>query len=187
MGEQHIFTAPPSREEEINSVVEILDSRYVAERVVADLGPAYILGHPVTTSQPDTSAKDASTPTELSTQIFGALGTVVNRLKYLRDMGPVLDSERAIIRLIKNLRVDAVKDASIVRLGYDASDPASAQRILGAVVEAFLEHHARLHRTPGSAEFLVEQASEAKKQLKVVEQQLANLKCQETVASTEDE
>ena len=43
LGENPIVAVPPSRENEINSVVEILQSRALLEKVVDALGPAFVL------------------------------------------------------------------------------------------------------------------------------------------------
>src|SRR5208282_6444919 len=45
MGQDPVVTVPISRDNELNSVVEILKSRAIAEKVVDLLGPAFILGN----------------------------------------------------------------------------------------------------------------------------------------------
>lgn len=41
-----VFSVPPSREDQLNTVAEILKSRVMAEKVVDDIGPAVVLGLP---------------------------------------------------------------------------------------------------------------------------------------------
>ncbi len=53
-----VFAVPPSREDQINTVAEILKSRVMAEKVVDDLGPAVILGRPATQTPVDPRVRD---------------------------------------------------------------------------------------------------------------------------------
>ena len=124
-----------SRENEINSVIEILRSRVLVEKVVDALGPEAILDRPPKSEMSHAevmTVSSSTTPTD-----------------------SVQDREKAIVRFIKSLDVEAARKSNVVQISYDGPSPALAQTVVNRLVEFFLDEHIRLNRTPGVAGILV--------------------------------
>jgi uncharacterized protein involved in exopolysaccharide biosynthesis len=125
-----------SRESEINSLIEILKSRSILDRVVDQLGPQYILsgrGEPVTAASPEPLAR----PT-LPEPPSGA-------------------HQQAIQALEQTVSVWAPRKSNIISVACKARSPEQAQRIVSAIVSAYLDEHVRVHRTAGSYQFFEDQ------------------------------
>jgi uncharacterized protein involved in exopolysaccharide biosynthesis len=114
-----------SRESEINSLIEILKSRAILDRVVKELGPAYIL-----------SGKESKAVSQAETN---------NR--------PSPAAQRAVAQLERTVTVWPPRKTNIIIIGCKAESPAMAQRIVAKFVEVYLDEHVRVHRASGSYEF----------------------------------
>jgi len=132
-----------SRESEINSLIEILKSRSILDRVVAALGPQYILYGTTaaggTLDRSEQAAGASPTPSEL--------GAPPSRAHQL-----------AVARLEREVLISAPRKSNIITVACKAPSPAAAQRIVAKLVDVYLEEHVRVHRSPGTYEFFVEQS-----------------------------
>jgi uncharacterized protein involved in exopolysaccharide biosynthesis len=142
LGQNPVVAVPSTRENEINTVVEVLKSRALLERVVSRLGSAALLEGVRGGDEPEDARERA------------------------------LRQSKALRQLSRGLTVEAVKKTNVVRIDFEAASPEAAQEVVTALVELYLEHHARLNRTPGAHQFLQEQASQARAQLLRAEGQL---------------
>jgi uncharacterized protein involved in exopolysaccharide biosynthesis len=151
-GQTPVVAVPSSRENEIHSVLEILKSRVLLEKVVAAVGPRIILG---TARPPATDAATAGTTDP--------------------DVTPQ-ERERAIHTLAKMLDADVAKKSAIILVSCEASSPELAQTITAKLVDCYLELHVLLNRTPGADQFLTEQTDRLRTQLARLENELRDLK-----------
>lgn len=128
-----------SREVEINSILELLRSRSIAEKVVEKLTPQRILGGGETDNVVTTvSLPAAETP-------------------LLEDYPQESLYEQAIREVDESLNVHAPKQTTVISIEYEADTPELAQMVAQTALEVYLAEHARIHRTAGSYEFFVEQ------------------------------
>ncbi len=148
-GQGPVLAVPNSREEEINSVIEVLRSRVLIDKVVDAIGADVVLG-------------DA--PMDESSDAGNKLG---------QDS---MERYQAVLAVEKRLEVEAPKKSNIIQISYTASDPALAQKIIDALIDGFLEHHARLNRTPQAYSFLSGQTDRMHSELFDLEQELAAIK-----------
>ncbi len=137
-----------TREEEVNSVVEVMKSRRIAELVVEKIGADEILGKSPTSAL--AVSRESSGNFSL-TAWLGGLAAPISR------MDPVNDRERAIRHLKKRIGISAPRTTDVVSITYAASTPKLAQRVVQAWADVFMDEHVRLHRNEGSYEFFVEQ------------------------------
>ena len=176
-GPDTVLALPTSREDEINSLVEVLRSRSLIEKVVDSLGADFILG---------TAAEPRATP-ETMDGLSGwgsqALRQAKRGLAAVRQWADqsvngatVSDRDRAIREMNAALRVQSVRRSNVIQATYDASSPERAQTILAALLDQFLAEHPRLHRTHGSRQFFDEQAAKLRAELKSREDELRALK-----------
>lgn len=145
-----------TRENEVNSMANVLKSRELAEQVIERLSPSFVLND-------DDSLTDR------------ALALLGGRLFPYYAIG---DRDKAIVTLQNKLRIKPLDKSSVIRVSYDAKDPLQAQKIVDTMVAAYLAHHSQIHRTSGSLEFLENELSEKRGQLLSQEAALRELKSQ---------
>ena len=198
IGKGSVVAIPQTREDEINSVVSILDNRHVAEQIVDEFGPATILNDDGALEDEEIASLLASNDTEqevmsegMDEQLKSALEAerkkhskpIVDIGAILNMIDPVSQRERAIIEFSKSLKVDSKKKTNVVELSYKTYSPVLAQAVVQKVMDNYLKEHARVHRTVGSHEFFNTQAEELKLQLTNAENEYLTFKNNTGIAS----
>src|SRR5260370_316256 len=147
VGQAPVVAVPQSRENEINSSVEILNSRILLERVVDSVGPRAILDgrEPSSTEEGDAAAGEE-------------------------------ERYRAITRLGTRLSVEPVKKSNVILVSYDGPTPEIAQTVVSKLVSYYQERHIQLNRNPGAHQFFAEQTARQRSQLTRAEEELRDLK-----------
>lgn len=148
-GQAPVVAVPQSRENEINTAVEILKSRVLLDKVVDAVGPQAILSG---RSVPPEGEADAPTP-EAAERRY-----------------------RAVARLTKLLDVEPVRKSNVLAVTYDGPNPELAQAVVSKLLELFLERHMQLNRTPGAHQFLADHTARQRAQLTRAEEELRDLK-----------
>ena len=214
MGQGPAMALPASREDEINSVVEMLNSRVLAEQLVDAFGPSALLGRPVGLSQhmatrvpaqplesPSRADRDraralwaarvsggpAVQSAGLPLEIGGASaqgGDLWHRLSPFDSVGA---REEAIQKVRDRLTAWAARKSNIITVAYEARTPEFAQAVVQKLVELFLENHARMNRTAGSRGFFESQAAETGARLNRSEAALRDLKDATGLTSVTDQ
>ncbi len=159
-----------TRETEINSILEILKSRALAEKVVTAIGPDLILN------------REASTGAASQTPEW--LWAALDKLPKL-DPVPVTDHERAATRLENELDVWLPKKTSVIGVRYQAASPEAAQKIVEAVLETYRAEHVLMHRSEHSYTFFDEQKRLLRDQLNAAYAALSGAKNQVGLTSIE--
>ncbi|HEY2826128.1 MAG TPA: GNVR domain-containing protein [Pirellulales bacterium] len=189
-----ILTVQQSRENEINSVIEILRSQVLLTKVVNALGPDVILGR---TSWSSTKPQPVAAPTiQLAVAMKADATTADGNLRDsdLDDANSVAsgtenessrDVQEAVRRLGKLLNVEAVRKSNVVQITYDASNPGLAQAVVNRLIGYFLDDYIRLNRTPGAQEFLSQQTNTIRQRLQAKEEELRKLKDSTELAAPE--
>jgi uncharacterized protein involved in exopolysaccharide biosynthesis len=129
-----------SRESEINSLIEILKSRAVLDRVVEEVG----LG--------GASGERGVRSAELKAGDRGQGTGDTNRTKA---------HQLAVRKLAKDMTIAAPRKSNIITVSCKAKSPELAQKIVAKLVEVYQEEHVRVHRSPGTYAFFVEQEKES--------------------------
>ncbi len=148
-----------TQEEEINSALEVLSSRQVAQRAVAAIGAAAILDG---TLPPQNGSPRPETTLE------SARRHVSDALDYcLRTTGvkdAISDHEMAVRRLQSTVTIHAPKKSTVITIHAESKTPEMAQAIAQEITRTFLDQHLQVSKTEGSQKFFQEQsaASEAK-------------------------
>lgn len=184
IGRESVVAITDSRENEINSVVEVLGSRALAEAVVDAVGPPVVL---------ERDCQSASTPSTagLLSQAGGMLdhaqGLVWRCLEQIGLATPLGERDRAIRRILDRLEVSPVRRSNVIRIAYDSHSPELSQDVVSKVIDEFVKRHVRLNRTEGAHEFLGEQADRSRREVAELEQELRNLKTETGLASPDDQ
>jgi len=185
LGQTPTVTLPSSRENEINSVVEILQSRVLFEKVVDSLGPDAIMKGQLTapSDKVETSQPENKDVQQASAGMGQYLTEGKNFLAQFSSSAGIDDRERAIIRLMKKVKVEAGKKSNVIDITCDGSSPAQCQAIVAKLIDVYLDEHVRLNRTQGSHEFLTTQTNRLRTELTRKETELSELKSKTGLAS----
>lgn len=138
-----------SRDVEMNTVLGVLRSRLLAEKVVDQLTPETILGR---------TSSAAEQP--------GLLG------RLLPTLDAISDRERAVQYVQGGCQASVERNSDIITVSCKARTPALAQRMVASIVDAYLEEHVRLHRTSDSHMFFTTQATLLEQQLSTAFEEL---------------
>lgn len=131
-----------TRENEINSLIENFKSRAILDRVVEELGPKFILsGRTKPAEEQPAGTPSATTPLQT----------------------PSTAHQQAVMQLEREVSVWSPRKTNTINVSCKAKSPAIAQQIVAKLVEVYLSEHVRVHHTPGSYEFFVEQTAVSQK------------------------
>ena len=177
-----------TRESEINSELDILRSRELAQKVVDDIGPEKILDPPE--DQIANGSAAAKTPEwrrNLKEKGRAATGAVFDFLENIGLVTPLDDREKAIIGLMKSLQIETQKNTNTLSLTYDSKSPKFAQTVLSRLIDLYLDKHITIHRTAGSYDFFDQQSQDLRNQLAKSEEEIKTLKNKTGVASIDEQ
>jgi uncharacterized protein involved in exopolysaccharide biosynthesis len=186
LGQTSIVAIPSSREDEINSVVEILRSRGLIEKVVDSIGPEAVLergGDYVAVDQPQ---QVAMRPLDHS----GAAGASdatggMDRLEGSLVGASVTHRERATTKLSRELDVQRVRKSNVISITHESGSPQLARATVARLTDLFLQEYVRLHRTRGAHEFFDEQTQRLRTELAEAQQELSDVKSKTGLAAPE--
>lgn len=151
-----------SRQSEINTELEILKSREIAERVVDSVG--------------------------LETLVAGSEKSWMQRLLKRLNLAKQLNERNAVVlRVMKNLEVEFQKESWILGVAYKAESPELAQEVLNKIIDCYYEKHIEVHRTPGSYQFFSQESNNLRGKLTQAENQLRDLMNQTGISSLEEQ
>ena len=150
-----------SRETEINSVVDMLQSRGVAEQVVKTIGPDRIL-------------KKYSWIERNLEWLEGLMPQFSSTAGASDEGGPKMTEEEmeaherlevAIKDLQENLQIKSPRKSTTISIAFRGRDPHLAQEVNKTVIEAYRKLHIQAYQADGSLEFFEEKFNEQSKLL----------------------
>ncbi len=178
-----------SREEEINTELELLRSREVAEKIIDRIGVDVILKRPDEILLGDISktgvARDAM---RTYRKRFRDLISKPDLFLAKLDIGDTLKThDRAVVHLMNNLTANVQKTSNIISISYDSQSPQVAHSVLMELIDTFLEKHMEVHYWKGSYDFFIEQTEKLRNELNDNEESLAELKSKTGIASLDEQ
>jgi uncharacterized protein involved in exopolysaccharide biosynthesis len=182
-----VISVGPSRDSEINSEIEILKSRELAQKVVDAVGPKAILEGIESKSGTGTLGRGKNMLQEMRSVSKSMQKKVSVFLSNLGVLKPLTDQEMAIIQFTENFTVERQKNTNILLLSYEGRDPVVSQNILSKLIGFFLEKHIMAHRDVGSYEFFDKQSDQIRGQMVQKEEELKKLKSTSGVASLDEQ
>ena len=159
-----------SRESEIQSLQNLLESRVMFELAVDQLTPRFVLEEDL----------EASTVDRLRTTLFGWLPR-------RKADDPVLTRERAVRAMMDALDIENPVKSHVFAITYKAGSPRRAQEVLQKYLDVCLDQYVRIHRNPHSRQFFVEQSELLAKQVREANQELRDAKNKVGLASVESQ
>jgi uncharacterized protein involved in exopolysaccharide biosynthesis len=148
-----------SRESELNSVFELINSRMVLEKVVDDLGPAFVL---TAGSQSPASKPDGQAPASM--------------IEKVNPFTVYSSRDDAVQKLAKRLSVTNAKKSNVFTISCEAQSPEAARLIVEKVIDTARDAYTRVNRIAGSVDFFAERTESERKQLDGLEHRLRDLK-----------
>ena len=167
-----------NREELINSEIEILKSRSLAEKVVLMMGPT-VLYEKLKDSEPGFIAS-----------ILKRLGDLLasdRKEKLTALQRRTLNLDLATSMFLKNLDIECIKKSNVVRITFKHHDRRLAAMVVNNLVDIYLDEHLAIHKRPESHLFFQEQADHLRDKLHHAEGQLKDLKEKHNITSLEQE
>ena len=152
-----------NREEQINSEIEILQSRFLAEKVVKSLGPTVIY-------------KDLN---ENSDGFLSGL--------FRRAHPPQTPVDKAVLELQKALKVEGVRKSDVIDVSFKHKDPQMAATVVNTLVSFYLDRHLHVHKNPQAYDFFQEQSQILRNKLNEAEEKLERFKKKHAVSSLDEE
>jgi succinoglycan biosynthesis transport protein ExoP len=140
------------REGMVNSAMDILGSREIAERVVAEIGAERIL------------KGDKSDDKEPSF-IGETIGSLANFVKSLIPSDDLSDKEKAVQKLGKSIGLNAEKRSYVVSITAEAKSPKLAQDICNSLVESYRKQHMVIYGPKHSVDALEQSLIDAEEEL----------------------
>jgi len=169
-----------TQEEEVNSALEILGSRQIAERIVEEIGVDAILNGSLSADETDSESSAKSMLTGVKEKVNAVLSYVI-QASGVRDK--VSDHEMAVIKVQKSVGIFAPKKSTAITLRAESKSPAMAQAIVRTLTEQFLKEHVNVAKTEGSHKFFEKQATDAEKKLNEMLQRRSNMLQERKIAS----
>lgn len=183
-----VVAIPQSRENELNSVAEILRSRVFLEEVVDAVGPEKILG-PQAAKEAD--VLPGSQFAAVNGQRRGEVTQPTNgAAKWWQTLTPgtvMTARERAVLQVTEQLGVEPMRRSDLILVTYNGWSPEVAQTVVRRLVDAYLRQHVQLNRTGGAYEFLTEETARIRSRLAEAEQKLLELRNQTGLSSPVDQ
>jgi uncharacterized protein involved in exopolysaccharide biosynthesis len=137
---------PQSREAEINSIVELIQSKQLYEQVVDAVGPDRIL-------DPDWRPAEEGGSKEPS-MLSSILGNVMSSLVDIGLLNDLPKREKATIKLQKKTEIEAFEKSNVLTVSFISHTPELAQEVVDRLVGVYQTLHVNLHRPPRAFEFL---------------------------------
>lgn len=147
-----------TQEEEVNSALDLLRSRRVAERAVDRLGADDINAG---TLAGQSEAAEKSLISSLKSSIQSAKSVLMSVLLATGIKEDLSPRELAIMELDKSLEIKAERRSAVVSIHAFSATPEMAQAIAQTVSEEFISEYLEVTHNSGSYEFFSGQAAEA--------------------------
>lgn len=177
------FNVSSSRENEINSVVEILASPGNYDAVVQRFTPEVVLETAPIEFQFDADDEGIQDNNESTARNEPPHTEFVS---FSPSQPPGLAFETAATALKKQISIEGVRRSNVVNASCVAGSPALAQQMLSAYLDVAIERHMRASRPSRSFEFFQEQAEDVDSQYSKLAGNLAELKSEVGVVSLEE-
>lgn len=180
-----------SRKSQVNSELEILKSREIAEKVVDAIGlEAFHVGSDEDIKG-DVDVSGSGVVMDAIEKIKRYVRTAVqwlrNLLKRSGMVEPLSDRDKAVLGVMKNLEAEVMKDSSIINISYEAQSPKLAQEVMANLINSYLEKHIAVHQMPGSYPFFTQQSEDLRDKLAQAENELRNLRDETGISSLEEQ
>jgi uncharacterized protein involved in exopolysaccharide biosynthesis len=153
------------QEEQVNAEIDILRGQFLAEKVVAAVGPERLYPDAAGTASPGWQA-----------WLRQQLGRP--------DLTPF---QRAVIRFRESLGVEGAKKSNVITLTVKHQDPERASQALNTLIRHYLDHHLEVHKSPLSTDFFSDQARVLQDRLRQAEHDLDAFRAANNITALDEQ
>lgn len=165
-----------SRESEMNSIVDMLESRGLAERIVDQIGYERVLKK---YAWAEVLIEDTSDQLmELAIDNIPALESSPSDESELTsdDVKKKKEYERAVKELVSNLNIDSPKKSNTISVEYRARTPELAHDVVQAVVDNYMQMHIEAYKSGGALDFFNREFAQQQERVSKAEDELREKK-----------
>lgn len=166
-----------SRENELNSEVAILTSRFLAEKVVDHMSPEYLLE---LTDQLPGEGKAQEGTRVVRRSVRGAARGI---LEFLDLVSKKSLREEAIEKYMKRLRVGIEIKSNIIKVSYEADSQDKAQEVLTNLIKYYMNHRIKVYGGQAGPAFFEEQTTDLRARLKEAETELEKYRAENHITA----
>lgn len=181
------------RTNEINSELQILQSRDLFEQVVDKMGLDAFLPEKSAPEKPVDSVITAywqsikETRTKAAEQISGWINEFTAGSEEPVHLQRQMEREQIIDRLMKNFSAASVTQSDVITIHYDDRSPETAQLVLRELIKNYLDKHMAVHRTSGSYQFFDRQTEDLRNTLQETGKSLKEMKNRTGLSSIDEQ
>jgi polysaccharide biosynthesis protein PslE len=177
MGRQNLYLPSSSSngqiisyglDDQINSEIELLRSRSLAEKVIRTLGTETILG-----------------PKPVVGQLFDTFSKVIHR--FFPHPQTNISFENAIITFQKSLTIEHVRKSEVITIKFKHKEPKTAALIANKTADIYFDEHLLIHKDPQSYGFFEEQSQVLKDKLEQAQESLKAFKKNNDVTDLDEQ
>jgi len=158
------------RQQQINSEIEILRSRFLAQKVVESLRPEVIYKDLDNSGGGFLSNLFRATEADQSPE---------------QSNGGIID--QAVTNLQKNTTIGAVKSSDVINVSFRHTDPQVAAKVVNTLVDLYLDRRLHVHKNPDSYTFLRDQSQILDNELRRSAESLNTFKKEHDLTSLQEE
>ena len=164
------------QKEDINSEIEIINSRANIEKVLQKYGINFLAPDP---PKPKTIFQKIKYELKRLYKAIKKMSRIVLiAFDLIKDITP---HEKIILSMQKALQVQQVRGSNVIKVQFRWGSPYIAKEVLNSLIAFYLEHHLNLHKTSGEYDFLQKQVQIIKERLYAAENSLHDLENKEDI------
>ncbi|MBN1699397.1 MAG: polysaccharide biosynthesis tyrosine autokinase [Spirochaetales bacterium] len=180
--QQQVVSAAGLRKEDIKSEIEIIQNQFIIERVVSRLG--------IKTLFPDDEEPESAFG-RIKYKVKFFLTDIIDNVKQvlyeLNLKQKLSDFESTVITVQSALQVKQVESTDVIEISVMWFYPELANKIVDAIIDEYMKHHAEIHQVSGSYEFFQEQVELIGARLAKSEAKLNKLKTEHNIISLDNQ
>lgn len=158
-----------NRGEQVNTQIQILESRYLVEQAIAALPPG---------------ALEEKKPESLLDWVRASAKNIISAvtdsarfvLEAVHLVAPVTPEQRRILDFQNRIDVTRMKETDVIQITFTHPDPALAKLFLETYLRAYLQTSSMAMETPGSLDFFSSQTKEVRGELDKAQRQLIDFR-----------
>lgn len=164
----------------LNTMLDIITSKALAEEVVDKIGVAAFLGDAGAEGSAggDSGNSVGEWKNKAKDAVKGVLG--------MDQRQPMTHRDKAVKALMENTSARVLRSTQIISITFTSADPALSQRVVQELTNLCLERHKLVYRNPLSYQFLEEQEKESGEELARLRAEFRDMKQEAGLTSITD-
>ena len=182
----------PASEQQINSEIQILKSRSLAEKTLMTLKPAIVYPQPNAQDQGILGGfiqKISDTLRNVKKMARGIVKELFAKKRNRQILSPSINKELLAVlpKFQKDLEVKGIKNSNLINVSFKHEDPNISATVINTLAGIYLDHHLAVHKTSQTYNFFQEQTQLLKTKLQQSEDKFKLLKEQNNIISLKEE